>query len=130
VLLAQFGMSSFQHNIFVYGSLKRGFSNHSLLVGQRFVATARTQPRFKLYALGDFPGMVEATEGARSIEGEIWAVDSACLARLEILEDTAHGMYARVPIPLLPPNDTFSVEGYVYRLDITGRRDCGDVWAE
>jgi gamma-glutamylaminecyclotransferase len=123
-------MSSFRHNIFVYGSLKRGFSNHSLLIGQRFVAAARTQPSFKLYALGDFPGMVEASEGGRSIEGEIWAVDSACLARLDLLEDTAHGLYARAPIPLLPPNDRLLVEGYLYRLDVTGRRDCGDVWME
>jgi len=130
VLSAQFGMSSLRHNIFVYDSLKRGFSNHRLLVDQHFVATARTQPRFKLYALGDFPGMVEAIEGGRSIEGEIWAVDAACLTRLDLLEDTAHGLYARVPIPLLPPNDTLSVEGYIYRLDVTGRRDCGDVWTE
>jgi gamma-glutamylcyclotransferase (GGCT)/AIG2-like uncharacterized protein YtfP len=130
VLLGKFGMHSRQHNVFVYGSLKRGFSNHRLLAGQSFIATGHTQPRYKLYALGDFPGMIAVAEGGRSIEGEIWSVDPVCLARLEILEDTARGMYARVPIPLLPPNNTLSVEGYVYLLDATGRRDCGEVWRE
>jgi len=123
-------MHSSHHNIFVYGSLKRGCSNHRLLAGQRFVATGRTQPRFKLYALGDFPGMVEVARDGHSIEGEIWSVDPACLARLDILEDTAHGMYARVPILLLPPNNTLPVEGYLYLLGVTGRRDCGEIWTE
>jgi gamma-glutamylcyclotransferase (GGCT)/AIG2-like uncharacterized protein YtfP len=118
------------HNVFVYGSLKRGFTNHSLMAGQHFIAVAQTQPRYKLYTLTSFPAMVEAAEAGRSIEGEIWAVDSACLARLDLLEDTAHGMYARVAIPLLPPHDLLSVEGYLYLFDVTGRRECGDVWRE
>jgi len=123
-------MLSKRHEIFVYGSLKRGFSNHSLLASQLFVATARTQPRYRLYALNGFPGMVEASDDGRSIEGEIWSVDPECLTRLDLLEDTAHGLYARVPITLLPPNDTLSVEGYLYSLSVPGRRDCGDVWTE
>jgi gamma-glutamylcyclotransferase (GGCT)/AIG2-like uncharacterized protein YtfP len=123
-------MRTQQHYIFVYGSLKRGFINHSLLQGQHFIAEGRTQPRYKLYALTSYPAMVEVATGGRSIEGEIWAVDSACRARLDILEDTAHGMYARVPIPLLSPHDKLPVEGYVYLFDITGRADCGQVWNE
>jgi gamma-glutamylcyclotransferase (GGCT)/AIG2-like uncharacterized protein YtfP len=123
-------MRSKLHNVFVYGSLKRGFINHSLLQGQQFIAVARTQPRYKLYTLTSYPAMVEAAAGGRSIEGEIWAVDSACLARLDILEDTAHGMYARVPIALLPPHFALPVEGYLYLFDLTGRAECGDVWRE
>ena len=119
-----------KHNIFVYGSLKRGFSNHSLLAEQHFVAIGKTRPRYKIYALSSYPGMVEVSENGRSIEGEIWTVDSACLARLDRLEDTAHGLYKRVPITLLPPHDKLSVEGYLYLLPITGRRDCGDSWTE
>lgn len=119
-----------KHNIFIYGSLKRGFSNHSLLAGQSFIAVAHTQPRYKLYSLGGFPGMIENAQNGCSIEGEIWSVDTACLARLDELEDTAHGMYARVPILLLPPHDTLPVEGYLYLLSVTGRRDCGEIWTE
>ena len=121
-------MQSIRNNIFVYGSLKRGFSNHRLLAEQNFLAVGRTLPRFKLYDLGDFPGMTEVAEEGHSIEGEIWSVDPGCLARLEILEGTAQGMYARVPIPMLPPYDMLSVEGYLYRLDVTSHRDCGEVW--
>lgn len=123
-------MHSKLHNVFVYGSLKRGFLNHSLLQGQHFLAVGRTLPRYKLYTLTSFPAMVEAAADGRSIEGEIWAVDSACLGRLDLLEDTAHGMYARVPIPLLPPHAGLAVEGYLYLFDVTGRAECGDVWRE
>ncbi len=119
-----------KHNIFVYGSLKRGFNNHSLLANQQFVAHASTQSRYKLYYLGSFPGMIEVTENGCSIEGEIWCVDSTSLVHLDQLEDIAHGMYARVPIHLQPPHNTLNVEGYLYLLSIAGRRDCGTSWTE
>jgi len=78
-------MHSRLHPIFVYGTLKRGGSNHRLLDGQRFLAVARTLPIYKLYALNDFPGMVAEAKNGRSIEGEIWQIDPACLARLDEL---------------------------------------------
>ena len=118
-----------KHNIFVYGTLKRGGSNHSLLVGQKFIAAARTQPLYRLYALSSFPAMVEAPQNGRSIEGEIWEIDAKHLPALDELEDVAHGLYKRVPILLLPPDDKFIVEGYIYLLSITGRRDCGTSWS-
>lgn len=118
-----------KHHLFVYGTLKRGGSNHGLLSDQQFVTVARTQPLYKLYAIGDFPALVETTEAGRSIEGEIWEIDSTRLPVLDKLEDVAHGMYKRVPIPLLPPHNTLQVQGYVYLLSITGRRDCGDSWS-
>jgi gamma-glutamylcyclotransferase (GGCT)/AIG2-like uncharacterized protein YtfP len=117
-----------KHNIFVYGTLKRGGSNHVLLAGQKFIATAHTQPLYRLYALSGFPGLVEAPQNGLSIEGEIWEVDATRLPALDELEDIAHGMYKRVPILLLPPDDTLVVEGYIYLLSIAGRRDCGTVW--
>lgn len=119
-----------KHNIFVYGTLKRGSSNHNLLTGQKFIAVARTQPLYRLYALASYPAMVEAPQNGLSIKGEIWEVDEAQIPALDELEDVAHGMYKRVPIPLLPPNDTLVVEGYVYLLSIAGRRDCGEVWPD
>ncbi|MBK9992050.1 MAG: gamma-glutamylcyclotransferase [Verrucomicrobia bacterium] len=119
-----------KHKIFVYGTLKRGGSNHSLLAGQKFVTLAHTQPLYRLYALSSYPAMIEAPQNGRSIEGEIWEIEAARLPALDQLEDVAHGMYKRVPILLLPLEDTLAVEGYVYLLSTTGRRDCGEVWNE
>ncbi len=115
--------------IFVYGTLKRGGSNHHHLEDQRFVATARTQPAFYLYELEGYPGLVPAGDGGgRSIAGEIWDVDAACLARLDLLEGIAENVYARAPIPLLPPHDQTPVLGYLYQRSVANRRELGESW--
>lgn len=118
-----------KHNIFVYGTLKRGGSNHHLLVGQQFVASARTEPLYRLYALSDYPAMIDAPQNGCLIEGEVWSVDTGCLASLDRLEGLDEGLYKRVPIQLQPPFAGQAVEGYIYLLSIAGRRECGTVWS-
>ena len=44
--------------VFVYGTLKRGMSNHRWLRGQRFVDESRTLPSYRMYDLGGYPGLV------------------------------------------------------------------------
>jgi gamma-glutamylcyclotransferase (GGCT)/AIG2-like uncharacterized protein YtfP len=110
--------------VFVYGTLKRGGDNHQELARQRFIGPARTAPAYRLYQLDGYPGMVEAPAGL-SIEGEIWEVDRDGLDRLDRLEGTDSGLYARVPIRLLPPHDNTPVEAYLYRRSVAGRRDLG-----
>ena len=58
-------------------------------LGARFVAEARTQPRYRLFALGTRPGMVAAPDGA-AITGEVWALPTAAIGAL----------LAQVPPPL------------------------------
>ena len=60
--------------------------NHQLThIGGRFLRAAQTAPQYRLYALGDRPGMVRVTDGA-AIEGEVWALPTtaggALLARV------------------------------------------------
>jgi len=117
-----------KHNVFVYGTLKRGGSNHHLMVGQQFVTTAQTEPAYKLYSLGDYPALVDAPRDGSPIEGEIWTVDNDCLAKLDRLEGLEEGLYKRVPILLQPPHNASVIEGYIYLLSIAGRRDCGTSW--
>jgi gamma-glutamylcyclotransferase (GGCT)/AIG2-like uncharacterized protein YtfP len=112
--------------VFVYGTLKRGGENHRVIAGQRFVGEARTEPGFRLYQLDGYPGMVEAGAGGRSIEGELWEVDDPALARLDELEGTASGLYARVPLRLQPPHGGVAAETYLYRRSIAGRTDLGN----
>jgi len=109
--------------IFVYGTLKRGHGNHHYLAGQRFVAEACTLPLYRLYDMGGYPGMIRDDRGV-AVEGEIWEVDEDCLARLDVLEDTAGGEYERVVIKL----EGGCVEGYLYLRSVEGRRDAGACW--
>lgn len=114
--------------IFVYGTLKRGRSNHGHLYGQHYIGLAMTQPRYRLHDLGGYPGMVLDERDGISIHGEIWEVNAECLARLDELEDIDGGEYVRERVPLLPPNDQDYVEGYRYFREITNAPDVGGHW--
>ena len=41
-------------NLFVYGTLKRGFRNHRLLERQQFIREAVTLPRYRLFDRGAY----------------------------------------------------------------------------
>ncbi len=58
-------------------------------LGGRFVRAARTRPLYRLHALGNRPGMVQAPGGA-SIAGEVWALPTTAIGAL----------LAQVPPPL------------------------------
>jgi len=116
--------------VFVYGTLKRGGSNHHLMAGQKFLGAARTPPGFRLYDLGGHPGMIPKTDDRAGIFGEVWSVDVACLAQLDLLEGTAQGIYRRVPVRLLPPFADQPVETYLYAQSVAGRPDIGSIWRE
>lgn len=113
--------------VFVYGTLKRGGDNHQWLETQRFVTKARTAPLYRMFDLGGYPGMVRTPDGV-CIEGEVWSVDEAGLAQLDVLEDTDGGEYERVAMQLEGEFSTQQVEGYIYLRSIEGRREVGVCW--
>lgn len=56
--------------------------NHQLTrLGGRFLREARTVPAYRLYALGNRPGMLRAGNGA-AIAGEVWAIPTAAIGAL------------------------------------------------
>ena len=128
-----------QSVVFVYGSLKRGYALHHLLQTAQFLSTARTQPLYRLFDLGSYPGLVEWPEG-REIHGELYVVTQENLLRLDEAEGVAEGLYARRPILLQPaerillpgktqPAETPpDAEAWFWLHATTGRRDCGNAW--
>lgn len=116
--------------LFVYGTLKRGCSNHHFLTGQEFVGEAQTAPGFRLFELSGHPGMVARPEDRDGVAGEVWAVDAEALVRLDGLEGLAEGMYRRAVVPLREPFANRGIEGYIYNRSIEGKRDMGGVWNE
>lgn len=115
--------------LFVYGTLKRGCSNHVQMAGAAFVGEAVTVPGFTLIDIAEYPGMV-ARPGSAGVRGEVWSVDDTCLARLDAFEGTAEGVYAREAVALQEPFAGHAVEAYLYLRDVTDRRELGALWTE
>lgn len=122
------------HVIFVYGTLKRGGSNHGFMRGQAFLGEARLAAGFTLYSLGDYPGLVAAPGDHEGVRGELWALDAAGLAGLDALEGLDEGLYARVPAPLaeapagLDPAMRARAEMYLYLRPVATRPHIGSTW--
>lgn len=113
--------------LFLYGTLKRGYCRHAALRGQTFLGNGRTAPSYRLYDIGDFPGMVDVPRG-RSIEGEIWEVDPHCLRQLDQIEGVAAGLYRRERVIMLSPFDQLDVWTYLYARDTSELPECGTRW--
>lgn len=69
--------------VFVYGSLKEGYWNHSVLQDSGFITTATTCKKFNFHTCG-FPYMHEygAVEERMKVHGELYEVTSD-----EVMED-------------------------------------------
>ena len=108
--------------LFVYGSLKRGFGNHSLLEDSLFICNALTIDPLVLLDLGSFPAVI-LEEGESQVSGEVYAVTDNVFSNIEHLEGYP-SFYNRTDLPILmnPGTDAEIVEKIpVYHLN----RDSG-----
>jgi gamma-glutamylaminecyclotransferase len=104
------------HKLFVYGSLKRGFGNHELLKNSKFLGAYDTSDaNYQMFSFGGFPGVIALDEQDRHhyILGELYEVDDATLARVDMLEGNGH-FYTRKIIELSETDDI--VEAWMYLL--------------
>lgn len=68
----------------VYGSLRKGLSNHGCLGDSPFLDTTTTKPEFRMWSYGGFPG---CTPGGERMVVEVYRVESqATMDRLDRLE--------------------------------------------
>ena len=116
--------------IFVYGTLKRGCKNHRNLAGQTYAGEARTVPGFRLYSLGDYPGMAADPTDFEGVTGEVWEVDDDMLVQLDAFEGVSEGLYRREPVPLEAPFAKTEVHAYLYARPIEGLPMIGGTWRE
>ncbi len=109
------------HRLFIYGTLMPGLRLEAEMHGAGFVATAQVQGR--LVDVGRFPGLLHG-EGA--VTGEVYEVDDAQLARLDVVEGTVRGdraasQYWREEVTVLSgPLQGQPVQTYVYNRPVDG----------
>jgi gamma-glutamylaminecyclotransferase len=70
--------------VFVYGTLRSSEVNHHLLKKARYCGPFITQPHYKMFDMGAYPGVVR--RGRTRIHGEVYEVDSRQMADLDQLE--------------------------------------------
>lgn len=114
--------------VFVYGTLKRGCSNHGYLAGQKYVGDARTTPGFTLYKVTDYPAMVRSADPGDHVTGEVWEVDAEGLRGLDRLEGIAEGLYTREPIALEASFKDTHVDTYLYARSTARLKKLGSTW--
>ena len=79
------------HRIFVYGTLRLGYSNHFLLEMSKFTGEAATLRTYWMITTGVFPAALDTVAAdfgfpPHAIAGEIYHVDDATLEQLDLLE--------------------------------------------
>ena len=94
----------------------RGFHNHSVLYGAKFLNNGVTKRDYILYDLGGFPGMVK--NGNNSILGEVYEINNITLNMLDGLESHPD-FYKRTIIEL---KDGTEVQAYILNENYT--RNC------
>jgi gamma-glutamylcyclotransferase (GGCT)/AIG2-like uncharacterized protein YtfP len=115
--------------VFVYGTLKRGCCRHHHLAGSHFCGPALTRPGFRLFDLGEYPGLTEAPRAAGCIEGELFHVTDDCVRRLDIVEGVADDGFHRSLIPLQAPHGDLAVEAWFYSGDVSSCRELMRLWS-
>jgi gamma-glutamylcyclotransferase (GGCT)/AIG2-like uncharacterized protein YtfP len=84
--------------LFVYGSLRRGQCNHDQMKEARFIGPAATPPG--LYYLTPLAEYLALIDGAGpNVQGELYEVSAALLARLDAFEDVPR-LYCRRALAL------------------------------
>ncbi|KAL1813616.1 hypothetical protein DCAR_0625978 [Daucus carota subsp. sativus] len=93
--------------IFTYGTLKRGFPNHNLLLEMLssgdadFIGVYTTADKLPLVC-GPFkvPFLLNLPGSGHHVAGELYSVSDKALVRIDELEGLATGHYERMPVRL------------------------------
>ena len=103
-------------DIFVYGTLRKGFHNHSLLLNSEYLGTAKTACKYVMFSSG-IP-FVSRTLKHTQIIGEIYRVSDAVLKSVDSLESyypdsPDQSWYHRTEIDLIN-NEGILTRAFIY----------------
>ena len=86
------------HTVFVYGTLRSGFSNHFIMEPTVKIGDGTTKNKYALYEAG-IPYLVE-DEQVSNVKGEVYFVDETTFDILDTLEGHP-SWYKRKLIPVI-----------------------------
>jgi gamma-glutamylcyclotransferase (GGCT)/AIG2-like uncharacterized protein YtfP len=100
--------------LFVYGTLMKGMRNHLYLEKAKFLGRFQTKPEFELLYNGSIPA---AKAGVETIWGELYEVDEATLASLDVLEEVNEKLYEKKEIEVDGKRATIYLGGTIFNSD-------------
>jgi gamma-glutamylaminecyclotransferase len=105
-----------KHWVFVYGTLKRGFANHSLLSAATYIGEFRTSTPYPLVVGGAYfsPYLLDIPDTGARVLGEVYAVCDDALASLDVLENVGVNYTRRVLKVLSATDRSFHASAYAY----------------
>ena len=110
------------NRIVVYGSLRRGHGNNSLLEDSDFIDECLTESGYVMRSLGGFPCV--SIGGNQSIRGELYSVSDDVLRQLDSLEGHPD-WYERQLINVLPFNMMGNwIKAWIYLMPPDEYTDC------
>lgn len=105
--------------VFVYGTLKKGFGNHSLLNNSKWITDAFIKGSLFSIEHVDYPAFLDV--GDFDIYGEVYEVNQRTLAQLDDLEgyhgpNDSNNLYERKEVMAYDQSDNelFVVSVYIY----------------
>ena len=101
--------------VFIYGSLRRGGSNHFRMAGAEFIASGTITGR--MYRIDWYPGLV-LDEAGDEIHGEVYSVGPELLSALDVFEgfsagETQGSEYRRVQTTVVQ-QDSITLTAWVW----------------
>ena len=85
--------------VFVYGTLKSGFSRNNILAqrGSKFVKLGHIEG-WMMRHLGEFPSIYPSPNGYERVYGEVWECPEKCIELLDRIEGVSNGFYKRIKV--------------------------------
>ena len=97
------------HTVFVYGTLRSGFSNHFIMEPTVKIGNGTTKNKYALYEAG-IPYLVE-DEKVSNVKGEVYFVDETTFDILDTLEGHP-SWYERKLIPVIVEGKEYTAWTY------------------
>lgn len=103
--------------LFVYGTLKKGFSAHRILKQSpaAFLGEAKTTPDYHLYDVGSFPGLIFDDSCDGGVHGELYQIPEAAFKNLDRYECVNTGLFRREEIEL---EDGAKAQAYIFNSNV------------
>jgi gamma-glutamylaminecyclotransferase len=116
-------MSSQLNKLFVYGTLKKGFRNHRLLEGAKYLCDGFLSG-YGMHSMGAYPA-IRPSSDAPGVHGELYEITDDMLPSLDRLEGVPH-LYTREVESIECPDKDYGAVGlyayvYVFARPLHGR---------